>query len=340
MNPINPIDRVHPSRQIADLFAREHPVLWQLAYPRIYQEPSAKCGTYYSPKLPAIDVTGVGIKWNGGFRGENEAYEHLWASRLVECHMPMYWISKEMATAIEHTTPPLELHWHDMELPFEAMIFMLPKGTLVHPTEGDVGYVSYARLRKGVIRQSPLTLLGRRNYGSINGSLEIFVNTVSGSISHWNIPYDVKPVIRLPQLEEYGESLQHVRQQKHAMPSRYDCDMTVEDNQILTQAAHYVFGALLLMLKKPELITHGKLLNRVKRQDKVNEFWSPNILGEKYRIRREEPLGTHASPMVHWVRGHWKEQAHGPKFSLRKDVWIEPHLRGGNVPANRQSASA
>jgi hypothetical protein len=27
------------------------------------------------------------------------------------------------------------------------------------------------------------------------------------------------------------------------------------------------------------------------------------------------------------VRGHWRRQAHGPKFSLRKVIWIEPHVR-------------
>lgn len=32
--------------------------------------------------------------------------------------------------------------------------------------------------------------------------------------------------------------------------------------------------------------------------------------------------------MQHAVRGHWKMQAHGPKRSLRKRVWVEPYIRG------------
>jgi hypothetical protein len=28
------------------------------------------------------------------------------------------------------------------------------------------------------------------------------------------------------------------------------------------------------------------------------------------------------------VRGHWRQQAHGPKFSKRKPLWIEPYVKG------------
>lgn len=31
------------------------------------------------------------------------------------------------------------------------------------------------------------------------------------------------------------------------------------------------------------------------------------------------------------VRGHWRNQAHGPKRALRKMIWIVPHIRGGEL---------
>lgn len=31
------------------------------------------------------------------------------------------------------------------------------------------------------------------------------------------------------------------------------------------------------------------------------------------------------------VRGHWRSQAHGPKHTLRKVIWIRPHTRGGEA---------
>lgn len=36
------------------------------------------------------------------------------------------------------------------------------------------------------------------------------------------------------------------------------------------------------------------------------------------------PLKAHANTIV---RGHFKQQPHGPKHSLRKTLWIQPHLR-------------
>ena len=32
------------------------------------------------------------------------------------------------------------------------------------------------------------------------------------------------------------------------------------------------------------------------------------------------------------VRGHWRNQAYGPKLSKRKRLWIEPHVRGAELP--------
>lgn len=32
------------------------------------------------------------------------------------------------------------------------------------------------------------------------------------------------------------------------------------------------------------------------------------------------------------VRGHWREQAWGPRHSLRRSKWIEPHVRGKDLP--------
>jgi hypothetical protein len=31
------------------------------------------------------------------------------------------------------------------------------------------------------------------------------------------------------------------------------------------------------------------------------------------------------------VRGHWRNQAHGPGHSLRRLTWIEPHVRGVDI---------
>jgi len=72
---------------------------------------------------------------------------------------------------------------------------------------------------------------------------------------------------------------------------------------------------------RPQKIKHGRV--------KHCELWSPNLIGRCYRtIRDERGGGIHASPRVHWRRGHVRSQPHGPNRSLRKSIWIEPVLVG------------
>lgn len=49
-----------------------------------------------------------------------------------------------------------------------------------------------------------------------------------------------------------------------------------------------------------------------------SELWSPNIIGRRYRPRSESvtPAGTHASPRLHWRRGHATFQVIGKKEDL------------------------
>lgn len=48
-------------------------------------------------------------------------------------------------------------------------------------------------------------------------------------------------------------------------------------------------------------------------------------VGRDFAARFARPEGIAA----HWRRGHWRNQAHGPGFSLRKLIWIWPTMVGG-----------
>jgi hypothetical protein len=106
--------------------------------------------------------------------------------------------------------------------------------------------------------------------------------------------------------------------------------MSKEDNRMMVGVSHYVFGTLMLMTERPDLVSRGSLQKRVKKQGDTKEFWSPNVIGENFRIRRDVPAagGTHNSPRLHWVRGFWRQQAYGMGRELRREQWIEPFVRG------------
>jgi hypothetical protein len=316
-------------RTVYDKMEREMPELWQISYPRIYTEPPGN--QYYSPKEPARQILGVAMKFGMGYHGRSDVYEFLAASHLVRFNVPIYWIAPDMATAIQKTVPPQEISWYTMPMPFDAGVFMLPKGSMVHPTEGDVGFVAWARLRSGEEYRSKF---GGKPYGSINGGMEFLALTMEGQhLFHWNLPLDAcGPNIRLPDIEE--QVLKYSKpsdEHETAFLSRFgQPKMSLEDNLMLARVAHFTLSTLLLMDARPKLITPARLLKKVETKGRHKEFWSPNILGEHYKIQREGRVaeGSHASPDFHWVRGFWREQAHGPQFSLRRRQWIEPFTRG------------
>jgi hypothetical protein len=318
-------------RDVQDQLIAAYPELWQKCYPRIYQEP--KCGQFHSVKHVAWQMFGVANKIDLGIFGEAEKPEIFWASTLAQYRVPTFWVGKDMATAIQQTTPPVEVDWHDMHLPFEAAAFIVPKNCLTHEDkdEGEAVFVSYARCKQGHSVPS-LAPTGPTHYTCLNGNIVCMANTTPGGhLMHWNYTKNEMPVINLAKLDEL---VMGFAGHEHLSGWFYRPHMTKEDNMFMAKVTHFIFGVILLMEARPELVTRGTMLKRVKNKkghQRVNEFWSPNVIGEHYKIRQlSMPQGgTHASPRFHWVRVYYKEQPYGSRpDSLRKTIWVEPYTRG------------
>lgn len=313
------------SREIYEEMEQMWPDLWRICYPRIYREPSG--GPYYSPKEPARQLMAVAIKIQHGMVGTSEKYEFIAASELVKYRVPMIWLGHDMAEAIRQTVPPGQIPWYTMPMPFPAAVFMLPKGALVHPEEGDVVFVAYARFPTGGGGVSKL--LPGMPYGSNNGGM-IFLAQAGKHLFHWNLPLDAYgDTISIPDIEGYVTHMTDDQNHDTGFSVFGQPEMNDADNRLMIGVAHYCFGSILLMNHRPDLLTKGVMKGRQKKGD-LRELWSPNILGEHYRIKREKqaPVGTHASPRFHWVKGSYKQVAFGPKMELRKRRWIEPYTRG------------
>lgn len=76
-------------------------------------------------------------------------------------------------------------------------------------------------------------------------------------------------------------------------------------------------------------------------QDKIRELQAEKIFDvgsnvtistEMRDLVRNEGTGGHSLAYRTLVRGHWRNQAHGPARSLRTRRWIEPHIRGNELP--------
>jgi hypothetical protein len=116
--------------------------------------------------------------------------------------------------------------------------------------------------------------------------------------------------------------------------SEYDEEnLSEDDSAFLEKLGVVVFGMLLALQARPALLTAAVREKVVKATSDrpQREFWTPTYIGKGYYPKREGASGTHASPRMHWRRGHFRQQAFGVQRSERKVIWLEPCLVSAKV---------
>src|SRR5690349_20037872 len=133
-----------------------YPGLWEMCYPHTCSEPSASCGKYYSTKsLAAQQVSNaesihrMSEAGQDPFANSGIVAELLVASRLVQFVVPHFWIARDILEACLHTSPSEAIDWNELPMPFEAVKFMVPKGSLMRADGVDCISIGFARIRKG-----------------------------------------------------------------------------------------------------------------------------------------------------------------------------------------------
>jgi hypothetical protein len=68
-------------------------------------------------------------------------------------------------------------------------------------------------------------------------------------------------------------------------------------------------------------------------QDRIFDIGTSVVIDQEFKSYVTTGKGTGASLSYRvLVRGHWRNQAHGPGRALRRMKWIEPHIRGAELP--------
>lgn len=86
--------------------------------------------------------------------------------------------------------------------------------------------------------------------------------------------------------------------------------------------------------KKPkQLRKNVKERLRRLREERIFDVGSDVVVDAELReYVRTEGTGGFRLTYRTLVRGHWRNQAHGPGYTLRTRRWIEPHVRGAELP--------
>jgi hypothetical protein len=300
------------------------PELFRMLYPRIYND----IGAFHSPKVVAAYLTDAVASSRGKPVGMlPQAHRLILPSiaQLIKHKMPYMFIAPDLLEAIKRTDFPDVIDWIKLALPYEHGLFMLPKGALVHPEDGEAVCIFYGRTGPG---DWPPPCKGIPILTIENHCFSFIVLCPKNAMWFDGNLTDIKPtVVKLNNLfyalgDDYGEG-PHL-----PCPTALDHHLNAVDSRFLEDASTILFGTLLAMNARPALNTPAKLEKRIQRANEApKEFWSPNVIGKHYRLPRATAgEGTHASPRIHWRRGHFREQAHGLQRSLRKTIWLEPQL--------------
>lgn len=320
-----------PISALAVRLAEGSPKLFSRFYPRIYEN----LGKYNSPKVLAAYLTEM-VRASGADEVDKlpVAYRIMAPSlhALTQQKVPMFFLAPSFLDAIKATDFKEDIDWINLKLPFEQGVMVLPRGTL-SAREGEIGFIYWSRVRAGVQYRSMIDYAP-----GLPGWLQVphdsFVCTaLLPDVGCW---YDFclsashRPTLQLRNVfyREQGETLPP----NHAGLSPFDEQLSEADSPLIEQLGVVLFGTFLAMNARPDLIEMGKCERVIKeKKDKPRrEFWSPNVIGRRYVLKRErkETQGTHASPMMHWRRGHYRSQAFGVGRKERKTIWIEPILVG------------
>ena len=287
---------------------------WALCYPKQYQVSS----TYPSPKQLAVNLM--------EFRAPNEDVKLLLgstdkrlallaASVLVKFKVPIFFVAPDLLAAVRMSVPPIDLDWIDMRLPFDSAAFALPRGSLSHTSRGDVSYLWYARIRKGqpyYLYPEP-TPLGIAD----EDAFMVFISCMDRNVLSHIVPGSSQPTIPMKDLSNGFELIDA------STLSR--AGFVEDDMTLVSSAVTLLFSLLFVMSAREGLWERGQWTG--KRSKRGLEFWTPNILGKDYVLKRNtQSSGSGASPRMHWRRGHMRQQPYGENHSLRRSQWIEPVL--------------
>ena len=269
--------------------------------------------------------------------------------RLLEFDVPVFFPTAEWLTAVYNTDPPLD--WiieETVKWPLDAMLFVVPD-SMAWIDKSYVPYMSVAR----IIGIDPIPSWALRKK-MLEARIEAVPRDFGGSdANRISMMYSCyfnpeEPPITYTGNYKLGDTLNDVLCGAMTDATEYESvimgrgvkitsgELTGEEEMQLNRTLNHRLMKIMLALSAvPHMIEYGAQQRPVRiKNDKVVKLslWSPNIIGRNYRIKREagyEPAGTHASPVMHWRKGHFRRQHHGHNNELIKTIWIEPVLVRG-----------
>ena len=333
MQPINP-PNAHSFPEMVKFIEAANPECWRKFYPRIIEGP----GWAYSPKLSAGDYVLNYLSRKQGIVPEDDAVAmrvYVVAMRASNAGFPVFFLTEELLRAFLLSDAPKGLSMADFRIPFDGFSICLPRGFLKSPEDGYVTYIGCASVKEGEPFTSPRSVFKCSSVSQHNTFTVCAVTetgTELGSSRHFNGADDISTIsCYVPSADDIALSYLPVD------PDDKTAEITAvptssPDTDFIERLLVIAIQTCLFLATRPEEVQKGVLRRPggVKKGKTRPEIWSPNIIGYRYRIPREQiPDGSlERGVRPHFRRGHSRMQSFGTNRSLRRLIWIDPVFVG------------
>lgn len=344
---------------LLDQFLKDLPERQPLTYKAIYPKRIIPPNGYLNPKYFAVTMWSEMRVW---WESEMRMLPHItgFANCLLQMEygVPTYFVRSEFAQAVAQTEPPDDFKFSEIKWPLPAMLFVLPTDFALKYFGYMCPFLSITRIDEGVypaaLKNLPPCEMPVMAMEPVQNQVARF-NVVYPVYSSKEVPVDYTGsyplTMNVNEMETAPwEDATYMEEQKLATAfERYEirkevADLPAEGEQekLFNQKVQsFAVKLMLALTARPQVVKLGGIQRPAKKKKGriLDELWHPNLIGWEYRAQRVGSTGehgTHASPRMHWRRGHMRNQPYGPKpwteTSPKRLTWIEPILV--NAPEN------
>lgn len=299
--------------------------LFKLLTPRSYR----KYSDWYHPNLfSAIAANAIAaMQTTAGeeLMSENSGVIGISADIAARCKVPTWFVGADLLKAFGKTKVP-HLRLADLKWPMPFMLFVFNRSASFEAFGRHVPFIGICKCKAGHMYENAVPPFIHSQWiiqKTDTSAEEIVLIWVTDGGFDWGIKMPILP-------NEYTSS-------QCPTEALEDFTYLADDDDAFCEKKKSIAFQCLLAAAEPSMsqslsvLIAGQTMGCGSTKKKLSPaLFEPRWIGRNYRLPvvSGSGIGTHASPCIHWRRGHWRNQPHGQASSERKMIWIEPHIVG------------
>lgn len=241
---------------------------------------------------------------------------------------PIYWLSEDLLQALLDSDISGDAV-SNLPIPHFTMLLMLPKGVLISPDGESVDYLLWQHREAGL--ETIISYQGESITAKATGVADDVQALLWSSVLPSGITYASYQGLSANYFDDRPFNVDQIEM----VEAITRLNPEEEERAFQKKLTSLIVQVICILTAKPDLFelnaTDQKAIGLSQRKAKAlyqpHRLLSPNWIGKDYR--RPSGMsqgGTHASPVAHFRRGHWRMQAMGEGRKQHKRIWIQPTI--------------